>query len=81
MRKSNVASAMRTLCELRLGKMGYPDAEVACYLEITNPSVNRVPVSGEIRVFKNYTKILICCLSPGFYRRNSKIVNNVPSFS
>jgi hypothetical protein len=36
------------VCQLAVGKMGYPGAEVARYLGVKTSSVNRLVVSDEI---------------------------------
>ena len=48
MRTRKVARARRMFCQLAVGKMGYPGAEVARYLGVTTSSVNRLAVSEEV---------------------------------
>jgi hypothetical protein len=48
MRTRKVVRVRRMFCQLAIGKMGYPGAEVARYLGVTTSSVNRLAVSGEV---------------------------------
>lgn len=57
-RKRKVARARRIFCQLAVGKMGYPGAEVARYLGVTTSSVNRLAVSEEAKDLKKYIKML-----------------------
>jgi hypothetical protein len=45
-------------CQLAIGEMGYPGAEVARFLGVTTSSVNRLAVSSETGDFKKYLKML-----------------------
>jgi hypothetical protein len=53
-----VANARKTFCQLAVGKMGYPGAEVAGYLGVTTSSVNRLAVSEEAADLKKYLKMV-----------------------
>ena len=53
-RKKRVARGRRIFCQLAVGKMGYPGAEVARFLGVTTSSVNRLAVSEEIPGLKKY---------------------------
>ena len=57
-RKRKVARARKIFCQLAVGKMGYPGAEVARYLGVTTSSVNRLAVSEEVTDLKKYLKML-----------------------
>ena len=57
-RKRKVANARKTFCQLAVGKMGYPGAEVAGYLGVTTSSVNRLAVSEEAADLKKYLKMV-----------------------
>jgi len=57
-RKRKVARARKIFCQLAVGKMGYPGAEVARYLGVTTSSVNRLAVSEEATDLKKYLKML-----------------------
>jgi hypothetical protein len=56
-RKRNVARARRVFCQLAIGKMGYPGAEVARFLGVTTSSVNRLAVSREVTNLTQYLKL------------------------
>jgi len=47
MRKKKVVKGRRMFCQLAVGKMGYPGAEVARFLGVTTSSVNRLAASQE----------------------------------
>ena len=53
-RKKRVARGRRIFCQLAVGKMGYPGAEVPRFLGVTTSSVNRLAVSEEIPGLKKY---------------------------
>lgn len=57
MRTREVARARRMFCQLAVGRMGYPGAEVARYLGVTTSSVNRLAVSGEVADLGRYLKM------------------------
>jgi hypothetical protein len=57
-RGRKVARARKIFCQLAVGKMGYPGAEVARYLGVTTSSVNRLAVSQEATDLKRYLKML-----------------------
>ena len=56
-RKREVVRARRVFCQLAIGKMGYPGAEVARYLGVTTSSVNRLAVSEEVANLTKYLKL------------------------
>jgi hypothetical protein len=56
-RKKKVAEARKVFCQLAVGRMGYPGAEVARYLGVTTSSVNRLAVSEEAADLKKYLKM------------------------
>jgi hypothetical protein len=56
-RKRGVVKARRLFCQLAIGKMGYPGAEVARYLGVTTSSVNRLAVSEEEVNLTKYLKL------------------------
>jgi putative transposase len=56
-RKRGVVRARRLFCQLAIGKMGYPGAEVARFLGVTTSSVNRLVVSEEVSDLKKYLKL------------------------
>jgi putative transposase len=56
-RKREVVRARRLYCQLAIGKMGYPGAEVARFLGVTTSSVNRLVVSKEVSDLKKYLKL------------------------
>jgi putative transposase len=56
-RKREVVRARRLFCQLAIGKMGYPGAEVARFLGVTTSSVNRLAVSEEVANLKKYLKL------------------------
>jgi hypothetical protein len=56
-RKREVVRARRIFCQLAIGRMGYPGAEVARFLRVTTSSVNRLAVSEEPANFKKYLKL------------------------
>jgi hypothetical protein len=55
-RKGEVVRARRLFCQLAIGRMGYPGAEVARFLRVTTSSVNRLAVSEEPANLKKYLK-------------------------
>jgi putative transposase len=57
MRKKGVVKGRRILCQLAVGKLGYPGAEVARYLGVTTSSVNRLAVSDETLDLRKYLKM------------------------
>jgi len=57
MRKRKVARARRIFCQLAVGKMGYPGAEVARFIGVTTSSVNRLSVFKEVADLKGYLKM------------------------
>ncbi|MBM4349148.1 MAG: transposase [Deltaproteobacteria bacterium] len=56
-RKREVVRARRVFCQLAIGKMGYPGAEVARYLGVTTSSVNRSAVLDEVTNLTKYLKL------------------------
>jgi hypothetical protein len=56
-RKREVVRARRLFCQLAVGRMGYPGAEVARFLRVTTSSVNRLAVSEEPANLKRYLKL------------------------
>ncbi len=56
-RKREVVRARRLFCQLAIGRMGYPGAEVARFLGVTTSSVNRLAVSEEVADLKKYLKL------------------------
>jgi hypothetical protein len=56
-RKREVVRARRLFCQLAIGRMGYPGAEVARFLGVTTSSVNRLAVSEEVAHLKKYLKL------------------------
>jgi hypothetical protein len=56
-RKKEVVRARRVICQLAVGKMGYPGAEVARFLGVTTSAVNRLAVSQEGANLKKYMKL------------------------
>jgi hypothetical protein len=56
-RKREVVRARRIFCQLAIGRMGYPGAEVARFLRVTTSSVNRLAVSEEPANLKKYLKL------------------------
>ena len=56
-RRREVVRARRAFCQLAIGKMGYPGAEVARYLGVTTSSVNRLAVSEEVGNLTKYLKL------------------------
>lgn len=56
-RKREVVRARRLFCQLAIGRMGYPGAEVARFLGVTTSSVNRLAVSQEAPNLKKYLKL------------------------
>ena len=57
-RKKDVVRGRRLFCQLAVGKMGYPGAEVARYLGVTTSSVNRLAASEEMVDLAKYSKML-----------------------
>jgi hypothetical protein len=58
MRAKRVVKGRRIFCQLAVGKMGYPGAEVARFLGVTTSSVNRLAVSEETSDLRKYIKML-----------------------
>jgi hypothetical protein len=56
-RKREVVRVRRLFCQLAIGRMGYPGAEVARFLGVTTSSVNRLAVSEEVANLKKYLKL------------------------
>ena len=56
-RKREVVRARKLFCQLAVGRMGYPGAEVARFLGVTTSSVNRLVVSEEVSDLKKYLKL------------------------
>ncbi len=56
-RKREVVRARRLFCQLAIGRMGYPGAEVARFLGVTTSSVNRLAVSEEVAHIRKYLKL------------------------
>jgi len=56
-RKREVVKARRLFCQLAVGKMGYPGAEVARFLGVTTSAVNRLVVSEETANLTKYLKL------------------------
>ena len=54
MRKERVVKGRRIFCQLAVGKMGYPGAEVARFLGVTTSSVNRLAASEETPDIRKY---------------------------
>jgi REP element-mobilizing transposase RayT len=54
MRKKRVVRGRRMFCQLAVGKMGYPGAEVARFLGVTTSSVNRLAASKEMPDLRKY---------------------------
>ena len=57
MRKRKAARARRLVCQLAIGRMGYPGAEVARFLGVTTSSVNRLAVTEEVAHLTKYLKL------------------------
>jgi hypothetical protein len=57
MRKERVVKGRRIFCQLAVGKMGYPGAEVARFLGVTTSAVNRLVASEEVSDLKKYLKL------------------------
>jgi putative transposase len=57
MRERRVVKGRRIFCQLAVGKMGYPGAEVARFLGVTTSAVNRLVVSEEVSDLKKYLKL------------------------
>jgi len=57
MRTKRVVRGRRMLCQLAVGKMGYPGAELARFLGVTTSSVNRLAASGETPDLRKYLKM------------------------
>ena len=53
-RKKGVVKGRRMFCQLAVGKMGYPGAEVARFLGVTTSSVNRLAASEETPDTRKY---------------------------
>jgi hypothetical protein len=54
MRKERIVKGRRIFCQLAVGKMGYPGAEVARFLGVTTSSVNRLAASEETPDIRKY---------------------------
>jgi hypothetical protein len=57
MRKKRVVKVRRMLCQLAVGRMGYPGAEVARFLGVSTSSVNRLAASEETADMRKYLKL------------------------
>jgi hypothetical protein len=57
MRKKRVVRGRRIFCQLAVGKMGHPGAEVARYLGVTTASANRLAVSQEVVNLERYLNV------------------------
>ncbi len=57
-RKKRIVRGRRIFCQLAVGKMGHPGAEVARFLGVTTSSVNRLAVSEETPGLRKYLKML-----------------------
>jgi hypothetical protein len=55
-----VVRAKRVFCQLAIGKMGYPGAEVAHSLGVTTSSVNRLAIFHEAANLTKYLKFNGC---------------------
>jgi REP-associated tyrosine transposase len=58
MRKKRVVRVRRMFCQLAVGKMGYPGAEVARFLGVTTSSVNRLAATEGMPNLRKYLKML-----------------------
>ena len=56
-RRGGVLRARKLFCQLAIGRMGYPGAEVARFLGVTTSSVNRLVVSEEVSGLNKYLKL------------------------
>ena len=56
-RKREMVRARRLFCQLAIGRMGYPGAEVARFLGVTTSSVNRLAVSENVANLTKYLKL------------------------
>ncbi|NWG01656.1 MAG: hypothetical protein HXY44_02220 [Syntrophaceae bacterium] len=56
-RKKGVARKRKIFCQLAVGRMGYPGAEVARFLGVTTSAVNRLVVSREAANLTKYLKL------------------------
>jgi len=56
-RKRGVVRARKLFCQIAVGRMGYPGAEVARYLGVTTSAVNRLVVSEEVGDLEKYLKL------------------------
>jgi hypothetical protein len=56
-RRREVVRARRTFCQLAVGQMRYPGAEVARYLGVTTSAVNRLAISEEVGNLTKYLKL------------------------
>jgi len=54
MRNKRVVKGRRVFCQLAVGKLGYPGAEVARFLGVTTSSVNRLAASEETPNMRKY---------------------------
>jgi len=54
MRNRRVVRGRKMFCQLAVGKMGYPGAEVARFLGVTTSSVNRLAASEETPDLRKY---------------------------
>lgn len=57
-RKKRVVRARKIFCQLAVGKLGYPGAEVARFLGVTTSSVNRLAVAEETPNLGEYLNVL-----------------------
>lgn len=55
-RKREVVRARRLFCQLAIGRMGYPGAEVARFLGVTTSSANRLASSEKVAHLTKYVK-------------------------
>jgi len=58
MRKGRIVKGRRIFCQLAVGNMGYPGAEVARFLGVTTSSVNRLAASEETPDIRKYLNML-----------------------
>ena len=56
-RKREVVRARRVFCQLAIGRMGYPGAEVGRFLGVMSSAVNRLVVSGQATNLTKYIKL------------------------
>ncbi len=53
-RTRKVSKARRLFCQLAVGKMGYPGAEVACFLGVTTSAVVWAAKTEELKEVQKY---------------------------